>query len=177
MRMDVAALVALAAAAAAPSPVANPRLETLARLINAERSREGLPTLAASPALHALAAEWADHLAAHGKQIHRSDLRRLMKSNNWLALSENLHFASTPLNPSSALDTWLRSPPHRRNLLDPDATHMGLGTAAASDGRSFTVFNAARIPPAGTLPPPPPSAVTGLVAPPGAPKPSPFPAR
>jgi uncharacterized protein YkwD len=138
-----------------------------------ERARAGLPGLSIAPELEQLADDWARHLAGIGKLVHRNDLRRIMGERGWWALTENLHFSSGPFDAAEVMARWLASRPHRKNVLDPDVTHVGIGTARDASGRSYTVFNAARLaPPPAEAPAPPPG---GLVAPPGAVKPSPIP--
>lgn len=43
-----------------------------------------------------------------------------------------------------AVDGWLASPPHRRNLLDPDFTHVGFGVAQGPGGRYVVQLLGAR---------------------------------
>ncbi|GEM_PF-1060926 len=159
-----------AQATAPPSPLA-----PLYQAIAAQRAKANLPPITPSPELEQLASAWARHLADKGKLFHRGDLRRIMSDSGWWALTENLHFSSRPFDSAEVLATWMTSRPHRRNLLDPDVTHIGLGSATDASGQTFTVFNAARL----TPPPTETNAQTagGLLVPPGTQKPSPIPQR
>ncbi|MCC6356287.1 MAG: CAP domain-containing protein [Verrucomicrobiae bacterium] len=156
-------------------PGAPPHLAALYQAIGAQRSMAGLQPLAPSPDLELLAAAWSQHIAAKGKLIHRDDLRHIMLERGWWALTENLHFSSRPFDPADVMSHWMASRPHRANLLDPNVTHIGLGTAVGPEGHTFTVFNAARLTP--PAPDPKGEPVGGLIAPPGARKPSPVPRR
>jgi len=146
-------------------------LAPLYEAIAKQRARANLPPLAPSPQLAQLASDWARHLARNGDLVHRANLARIMADSGWWALTENLHFSSKPFDASTVLAHWMASKPHRRNLLDPNVTHIGLGLALDKDGQPFTVFNAAKF----TQPPAQP--VAGIAPTPDAPRASPIPAR
>lgn len=171
----LAALPGVARAQRVSPPAGQAPLPPLYQAITAQRARAGLPALATSPELEQLASVWARHIAARGDLIHRNDLRRIMSDRGWWSLTENLHFSTRPFDPAEVMASWMASRNHRKNLLDPDVTHIGLGTATDAGGHAFTVFNAARLNP----PPPDPTGepMAGLIAPPGSLKPSPIPKR
>ena len=52
------------------------------------------------------------------------------KQGSW-AVGENLAWASPDLTVSQAIDLWLKSPEHRKNLLNPAWKEIGLGSVHA----------------------------------------------
>ena len=46
---------------------------------------------------------------------------------SWTA-GENILWATQPLTPRKALDLWMQSPGHRRNILFPDYREVGIAT-------------------------------------------------
>ena len=158
-----------------PPPTAPTLLAPLYQAVAAQRAKANLPPITPLPELEQLASAWAHHLADKGKLIHRDDLNRIMSDSGWWSLTENLYFSSRPFDAAGVIATWMASRPHRRNLLDTNVTHFGLGFASDACGQTFTVFNAARLTP-------PPSetndqTAVGPVARPGAQGSSPIPKR
>jgi uncharacterized protein YkwD len=108
------------------------RAEMLARVNDIRRSA-GLPPLLRSPELDRAAQEHARDLLVRGYYRHKS-LEGTMPGDRALAagyptvqVAENLH--EDRYSVEQTLDEWLRSPGHRRNLLDPGCTDLGLGLA------------------------------------------------
>ena len=120
---------------------AEEREPPIVQAINAVRQKRGLPELRVSTPLataadaHAasmglrgyFAHEWAD-----GTSFQRWILRYYpaLGGRAWLA-GENLVWASPALDPKRAVNAWLASPPHRRNLLDPRWREIGIGVVRA----------------------------------------------
>ena len=108
------------------------RAEMLAR-VNAARRSAGLPPLKRSPDLDRAAQEHARDLLARGYYEHLSPEGSTPLSRASAAgytadlIAENLHQLTAPVE--AVLDDWLRSPGHRRNLLDPGARDLGVGLA------------------------------------------------
>ena len=108
------------------------RAEMLAR-VNAARRSAGLPPLRRSPDLDRAAQEHARDLLARGYYEHVSPEGSTPLSRASAAgytadlIAENLHQLTAPVE--AVLDDWLRSPGHRRNLLDPGASDLGVGLA------------------------------------------------
>ena len=48
-------------------------------------------------------------------------------------MGENLVWASPDLSADQAIQMWLNSPPHRKNLLTPEWREVGLGAVRALD--------------------------------------------
>jgi uncharacterized protein YkwD len=108
------------------------RAEMLAR-VNAVRRSSGLPPLLESAELDRAAQEHARDLLVRGYYQHRSPEgsqpgdRALAAGYPNGYVAENLH--EDRYSVEQALDDWLRSPGHRRNLLDPGCTDLGVGLA------------------------------------------------
>lgn len=108
------------------------RTEMLAR-VNAARRLAGLPPLRRSPDLDRAAQAHARDLLARGYYKHVSPEGSTPLSRASAAgyradlIAENLHERTGPIE--VVLDDWLRSQSHRRNLLDPGASDLGVGLA------------------------------------------------
>lgn len=108
------------------------RAEMLDR-VNAARRSAGLAPLQRSPDLDRAAQAHARDLLERGYYDHRSPEGSTPLSRASAAgytadrIAENLHQRAAPVQ--AVLDDWLRSPAHRRNLLDPGARDLGVGLA------------------------------------------------
>lgn len=108
------------------------RAEMLAR-VNAARRSAGLPPLERSLDLDLAAQAHARDLLARGYYSHRSPEGSTPASRARVAgypsdlVAENLHERAGPVE--LILRDWLSSPGHRRNVLDPGATELGVGLA------------------------------------------------
>ena len=110
------------------------------RLTNQERASRGLAPLTNHSALAAAAAGHSQEMLDLGYFSHTSltsgrsnpqDRVRQAGANPGL-VAENIFQASGyDVNQVAqlAVDNWLESPGHRRNMLDPNATHLGVGFA------------------------------------------------
>ncbi|ADI14671.1 CAP domain-containing protein [Truepera radiovictrix] len=139
-----------AAVRAAPAPYpplpADPTLEAeLLNLTNAARAREGLGALVPDEALALAARHHALEMRTLGFFAHTSPTpenatlsRRVARSGSFArVLGENLAWIRGGAVAAESVAGWLSSPGHRANLLSPDFTHVGFGSAAAEDGRTF----------------------------------------
>ena len=108
------------------------RAEMLDR-VNAVRKSAGLPPLRRSLDLDRAAQAHARDLLARGYYSHVSPEGSTPLSRASAAgyranhIAENLHDRTAPIE--VVLEEWLRSPGHRRNLLDPGAAELGVGLA------------------------------------------------
>jgi uncharacterized protein YkwD len=103
--------------------------EMLAR-INGVRRRAGMPALVASPLLDRVSQEHADDMLERSYSAHESlegagPSERARAAGYPSGIGENIVEQRYSVN--EALEAWLASPPHRRNLLDPDCRELGLG--------------------------------------------------
>jgi uncharacterized protein YkwD len=112
-------------------------------LLNRQRTRHGLRRLHAQPSLSHAATLYArlmvtkhffDHVSPSGSTMTSRIGRTayLHHTRAW-SLGENLAWgadsASTPLQ---IVNAWMHSPGHRRNILDPSFTEIGIGIALGS---------------------------------------------
>lgn len=100
----------------------------LAELVNAERSRAGVPPLRLDVRLVAPAREWSDQMASRGVLDHDPGLASDAPPEAWIA-TENVGQTSNA-DPANALhDAFMRSSQHRANILDGRLTDFGVGVA------------------------------------------------
>ncbi len=100
-----------------------------AAAVNAYRAEQGLPSLSPDPQLEQAALQQARYMASAGRMEHTTgwgkDFASRVKTNGIAgAAAENI--AAGRMDTTRVLDTWMHSPPHRRNMLDPRFTRFGL---------------------------------------------------
>jgi uncharacterized protein YkwD len=110
--------------------------DRLARLVNRDRERHGLPLLAIDPRLTEVARAYSREMRETGAVAHisprtgsASDRVRAGKIRTSLVL-ENVARA---YGVAEAQDGLMNSPGHRANILSSDATHMGLGVVLGGE--------------------------------------------
>jgi uncharacterized protein YkwD len=112
--------------------------------INAVRTSRGLAPLRPDPGLQAAAAAHSREMLRAGYFAHESPdgspfWRRIERSygiagfHAW-AVGENLATASPSLDASTLLRLWLASPPHRKNLLEPNWRQIGIAAVHVQKG-------------------------------------------
>ena len=115
------------------------------QLINRERSRSRLSALRWDNGVAELARSYSRKMANEGFFDHvdrdgNSVIQRADRSNvkGWQKIGENL-FVCEPINRFSdiAVRGWMKSPAHRRNVLDREWTTTGIGVARARDGSIY----------------------------------------
>ena len=132
-------LVAAPAHATAERPAIVPHLlerEVLME-VNALRRQRGLVPLRRSSGLAAAARQHSTEMASRGYFGHRSAdgssfARRIARfyprvGYRYWAVGENLLYSTSPLDAARALDMWLKSPDHRRIILEARWREFGLG--------------------------------------------------
>jgi uncharacterized protein YkwD len=139
---SVAAFVALAGSATAPSAPTRPAVAVTALShdvllsVNAVRRSHGLAALRLSPALSAAAAQHSTEMARVGYFAHESangasfDKRVArfypMGSRRFWSVGENLVYAAPNLSADEAMKLWMNSPHHRENLLTARWREIGI---------------------------------------------------
>jgi uncharacterized protein YkwD len=106
--------------------------------INVLRQQHGLAALRLNVNLAATAREHSLSMAEHGYFRHSSlggasfwsRVEGKYGGPNW-RVGENLVWASPYLSAEQAIGLWLKSPPHRRNLLAPIWREIGVGAVHA----------------------------------------------
>jgi hypothetical protein len=110
----------------------------LGRMVNEQRAAHGLPPLRIWPELAQVALAHAAELDERRILVHATASTGNLKTRlqtrgmRFTLAAENLADAATP---RQALAAFLASPGHKRNLLDPALTHMGVGVS----GRAFVL--------------------------------------
>ncbi len=136
-----------------PSTLPEARQAILAR-INSLRRAHGLPGLSPAESLDKVAQAYSERMAHEGFFAHvapdGSDLRERLSAagDSFRSAGENLGLAPGPLAAHFGIE---HSPGHRKNLLSPQFTHVGIGVAFQTvDGRPQAlltqVFSAAGLP-------------------------------
>ncbi|HMC05600.1 MAG TPA: CAP domain-containing protein [Actinomycetota bacterium] len=98
--------------------------------INAARSAAGAAPLAIQGDLLRISRVWSQTMATAAQLYHDPNLTKLAPS-NWQALGENVGTGPTC---DSLAQAFMNSPEHRRNILDPAFTTVGVGVVDSADG-------------------------------------------
>jgi uncharacterized protein YkwD len=103
-------------------------------LINQQRDSRGLPSLQASAQLDRSAQSWNDWMVATGNFTHGSNFAGRISAvgYDWQTAGENI--ATGFATPRDAVNAWMASPDHCRNILDPSFRDVGTGVTAAAVG-------------------------------------------
>ena len=111
----------------------DPAIREFVRLVNAKRLAAGCPKLKWDDRIAAVAQEHSRDMVSRNFFDHTNPdgmdpFERLKESNlPYSAAAEDL--ALGPRTGKEAYDTWLKSPEHRRNMLDCRYTRHGVGRA------------------------------------------------
>jgi uncharacterized protein YkwD len=101
--------------------------------VNAARKREGLKPLRLNPTLAKSAQRHAEDMLKRGYFDHRSPAGTTVRERSraagyqWAAIGENIAFGQTSVD--EVVETWLESPGHRKNILSPNFSELGVGLA------------------------------------------------
>lgn len=102
-------------------------------LTNAERSRAGAPALSLHPQLMAAAQNHTNLMAERNEITHQFPGQpgvgdRISQAGyRWRTFAENV--AQGQSSPEQVVSSWMNSPGHRENLLNPEFQHLGVGYA------------------------------------------------
>ena len=112
--------------------------------INERRAAAGVPELFLDSRVRAVARAHSQDMAdndyfAHNNLDGESPGERLDAANvNWMQYGENLAYNYAYDDPATvAVEGWVDSSGHRRNLLDSDYTHTGVGIAVDTKGAFY----------------------------------------
>jgi uncharacterized protein YkwD len=112
-------------------------------LVNAERAKARARPLLLEPRLDAAAQHHARDMLLRGYFAHASPEGKTVRQRaeaagyRWHAVGENI--AEGQLSADQVVQAWMASPEHRRNILDRDFIHMGLGLALGEGPKGFRV--------------------------------------
>ena len=115
------------------------------QLLNQKRGELGLKPLMWSDELERVARQHSQSMADFKFFSHRgrdgkmvSDRADVMGVGNWRAIGENIAYNRGYSDPiEKAVELWLGSPSHRRNLLDENWKESAVGIAIAADGSYY----------------------------------------
>ncbi len=118
----------------------NPEIEQLLQLTNKARSEQGLPKLALNATLTEAAMQHSTNMVRQRTLAHDLDGKGPAERIRALgyrfgSMGENI--AEGQRTSAEAIDSWLRSPGHRANLLGSAYTEVGFGVATTTDGRRY----------------------------------------
>lgn len=127
-------------------------MQEVVRLSNIERQNQGVPALTVDHFLEVAALGHSQEMARLGYFDHNSptpgretpDLRIRLAGSAAPRTGENLAmFGGIPEAKlaENAVTGWMNSPGHRRNLLDPSFTHIGIGVAKGANGNFYITQN------------------------------------
>jgi hypothetical protein len=137
----LALILAAAAAAADPAEVElTPAGKAILEQTNAERKKVDAPPVKAEARLTKAAQEFAEFMAREDKFAHDADGRQpwdraTAAGYSWAYCSENIAWRDAPRDADKAdlgrafVQSWMDSPGHKKNLLDPYVTEIGIGAA------------------------------------------------
>jgi uncharacterized protein YkwD len=134
---SLAVLLIAGFAAAAEPPAPEPPEKELARLLNAERTKEKLPALTWDDSLARVALAHCEDMRDHGFFAHESPRTgkvgdRLTRVGiAYRACAENIARSPTAAQAHANL---MASAGHRANILSPRFTHLGIGVLKSQDG-------------------------------------------
>ncbi|TVP68982.1 MAG: CAP domain-containing protein [Leptolyngbya sp. LCM1.Bin17] len=124
------------------SQAEDPVVAELLTRVNQARQQAGVDPLSLNPQLNTAAQGHAQDMASTGRLSHTGSDGSTMRSRidatdyRWRAIGENVAMGQPTA--AAVLESWLNSPGHRQNLLNPTFTELGLGWAEAG-GRLYWV--------------------------------------
>lgn len=128
------------ASVAGPAPLAQAAGESEDQLrsqiladTNAARASAGLLPLIEMPALTAVAEACSDTQATARRMAHCDGYAGRYPA-GWTRAAENVAYG---YRPADVVAAWMGSDGHRRNILDPSTTHIGIGIQWDSAGRPY----------------------------------------
>lgn len=114
---------------------------------NKAREAQGLSALQPDPSLMDAARIHAADMAKHGFLSHSGSdgstpQERMEEAGyiNWRSTGENV--AAGQDTAEGVVASWMKSPPHRANILNPDFCDIGVGVASTSNGAYGTYWAA-----------------------------------
>lgn len=114
-------------------------------LMNAQRQALGLSSLQWDEQLVSLARTHSESMASGKYFSHKDqsggfvdDRASRLGINNWMAIGENIAFMKGYQDPAStAVEKWMLSPSHKKNILNASWRQSAIGVAVADDGAVY----------------------------------------
>lgn len=113
--------------------------------MNARRQVTGLTSLEWDERLVSLARMHSESMANGGYFSHKDlnggyvdDRASKLGIFNWLSIGENIAFMKGYSDPATmAVEKWMQSPSHKKNILNSQWRDSAIGTAVAADGAIY----------------------------------------
>jgi len=111
-------------------------------LVNTERVKHGLPALGMDARLQSVAQQHSNDQAhmnsmGHSGSNGSSPTQRIFRtSHTWNTCAENVAFSCR--SEEGCMNTWMDSPGHRENILNPEYTHFGSSVAYRGSAGYYT---------------------------------------
>jgi uncharacterized protein (TIGR03000 family) len=109
-------------------------------LTNAVRTQAGLPPLQPDLRLTQAAREHSADMARHNTIAHTLDNGTFvdrMRRTGYVHMAAGENCAQGQPTPAAAVQSWMQSPGHRANLLNPRYTEIGVGIQIGASGQKF----------------------------------------
>jgi uncharacterized protein YkwD len=111
-------------------------------LTNAERKQEDVPALKLNPALSKIARAHSENMVRQGKMAHDLDDRtpfdRLRAAGyQYKTAGENVALGTGNVSLPMLMKGWMDSEGHRKNILEPEYTELGVGIASDPNGQVY----------------------------------------
>jgi uncharacterized protein YkwD len=108
-------------------------------LTNQERKKDDKPALTLNADLSTLARAHSENMARQGKMEHKLDDKdvfdRLRDGKfKFRTAGENIAFGDDGVTVPTIMKAWMESEGHRKNILRPEFTDIGVGIARAKNG-------------------------------------------
>lgn len=127
--------VPVAQAAASDAGYNNARI---LEFMNAERAARGVRSVSRDPALDQKAQAWAEKLAAEARMYHSSSYAGM--SVGYRSAAQNLAYQDNSLSAAQAHNMWMASGVHRKNILDPDFSNVGIAiVCSVASGKPYVM--------------------------------------
>lgn len=110
----------------------------LFRATNASRGRFDVPDLTLNREMSQVARRHSLAMARAGELFHTGDVGVYLDGISWRAWGENIGF--TPGDVESLQDAFMKSPPHRTNVLNRAFRHVAVGAVRVDGVLWVTVF-------------------------------------
>ena len=114
----------------------------LLTLVNDVRESHGLRPLVQAGGTAVVAAGWTEQLATVGRLAHNPDLAHQLAihgSKRWQTYGENVGVGAVD-DPDTLFLAYLKSPEHRRNILDGEFRYVGVAVTF-TDSRAWNTFD------------------------------------
>jgi uncharacterized protein YkwD len=114
-------------------------------IVNRKRAENGLDPLSWNDQLESVARVHSENMAQYAFFSHKgldnkyvSDRADDAHIGKWRSIGENIAFSRGYADPVAlAIELWLDSPSHRRNMMDAGWTESAIGVAVAEDGSYY----------------------------------------